>query len=43
MKVILLDDALGIGKLGTETIVKPGYARNFLIPSGKAILATKKN
>lgn len=41
MKVILLDNNLG--DLGQQVDVKAGYARNFLIPNGKAAPATKRN
>lgn len=43
MKVILLDKIDNLGNLGEEVIVKSGYARNFLIPKSKAIVATAKN
>ena len=32
MKVILMDDVVGLGDIGQTVTVKPGYARNFLIP-----------
>ncbi|WP_457666240.1 50S ribosomal protein L9 [Thiolapillus sp.] len=43
MEVILLDKISGLGDLGDKVAVKPGYGRNFLIPTGKAIPATKDN
>lgn len=43
MKVILLDNIENLGKIGSEIVVKSGYARNFLFPKSKAILATKEN
>jgi len=43
MDVILLDKVQGLGQLGDKARVKPGYARNFLIPTGKAVRATKAN
>ncbi|VFP78841.1 50S ribosomal protein L9 [Candidatus Erwinia haradaeae] len=43
MQVILLDCVENLGKLGDQVNVKAGYARNFLVPKGKAVLATKKN
>lgn len=43
MKIILLDKIEKLGEIGSEVIVKSGYARNFLFPKSKAILATKKN
>lgn len=43
MNVILLDKVANLGGLGDKVVVKPGYARNFLFPSGKAVPATKAN
>lgn len=43
IKIILLEKVLGIGILGDIVSVKSGYARNFLIPNGKAIPATDIN
>lgn len=43
MQIILLDKIYNLGKIGSQIQVKSGYARNFLIPQGKATLATKKN
>ena len=43
MNVILLDKVENLGDIGDLVNVKPGYGRNFLIPSGKAALATKAN
>jgi large subunit ribosomal protein L9 len=37
MKIILTDDVVGLGDIGETVSVKPGYARNFLIPRGLAI------
>ena len=42
MKVILIEDVINLGVLGDQVQVKGGYARNFLIPQGKAILASSK-
>ena len=42
MKIILIEDVPNLGVLGDHVQVKPGYARNFLIPQGKAILASSK-
>lgn len=39
MKVILKRDVKGLGHVGDVREVKPGYARNFLLPSGAAALA----
>ena len=43
MNVILLDNVENLGSIGDLVKVKPGYARNFLIPHGKASLATPEN
>lgn len=43
MQVILLDKIAHLGTLGDQVNVKSGYARNFLIPQGKAVMATKAN
>jgi len=43
MNVILLDKVENLGDIGDMVQVKPGYGRNFLIPSGKAALATQEN
>ncbi|MDF1644902.1 MAG: 50S ribosomal protein L9 [Pseudomonadales bacterium] len=43
MKVILLENSGKLGDLGSTVSVKPGFGRNFLIPQGKAIPATKEN
>jgi large subunit ribosomal protein L9 len=43
MNVILLDKVANLGGLGDNVDVKPGYARNFLLPQGKAVAATKGN
>ncbi|NLS13471.1 50S ribosomal protein L9 [Vibrio sp. SM6] len=43
MQVILLDKIGNLGGLGDTVNVKSGYARNFLIPQGKAVMATKNN
>ena len=37
MKIILTDDVIGLGDIGETVSVKPGYARNFLIPRGLAV------
>ena len=41
MQIILLDKVVNLGGLGDIVKVKDGYARNFLIPSGRARRATK--
>jgi large subunit ribosomal protein L9 len=43
MKVILLSDIRQRGKRGEVVDVKPGYARNFLLPQGMALVATPGN
>jgi large subunit ribosomal protein L9 len=43
MNVILLEPLANLGELGDEVMVKSGYARNFLIPQGKAVRATSDN
>jgi len=43
MEVILLEKIDNLGGLGDKVNVKSGYGRNFLIPSGKAVTATKSN
>ena len=40
MQIILLDKVVNLGALGDIVKVKDGYARNFLIPSGRARRAT---
>ena len=40
MQIILLDKVVNLGNLGEVVKVKDGYARNFLIPSGRARRAT---
>jgi large subunit ribosomal protein L9 len=41
MQIILLDKVINLGNLGEIVKVKDGYARNFLIPSGRARRATE--
>ncbi len=43
MEVILKQDVPNLGYINEKVNVKPGYARNFLIPQGIAILATETN
>ena len=43
MQVILMDKVVNLGGLGDIVKVKDGYARNFLIPQGKAKRATEAN
>ena len=43
MEIILLQKINKLGNIGDTVKVKPGFGRNFLIPSGKALRATKEN
>jgi large subunit ribosomal protein L9 len=43
MQIILLEKVQNLGGLGDTVDVKPGFARNFLIPSGKAVSANEAN
>ena len=43
MNVILLEKVENLGDIGDLVNVKPGYGRNYLLPQGKAALATKAN
>ncbi|SCW92141.1 50S ribosomal protein L9 [Ancylobacter rudongensis] len=43
MEVILLERVAKLGQMGEVVRVRDGYARNFLLPSGKALRATKEN
>ena len=43
MEIILLEKVENLGGLGDKVNVKPGYGRNYLIPGGKAVPATKEN
>ncbi len=43
MDIILLEKVRNLGDLGEKVKVKSGYGRNFLIPSGKGVMATKDN
>lgn len=43
MDVILLERVAKLGQMGEVVTVKPGYARNFLIPTGKALRANDAN
>jgi len=40
MEIILLENIENLGSLGDKVAVKSGYARNFLVPAGKAKIAT---
>ena len=43
MQVILLEEVQNLGNLGDEVKVKSGYARNYLIPYGRAVIANQEN
>jgi len=43
MNVILLENVENLGSIGDLVKVKPGYGRNYLLPQGKAALATPEN
>lgn len=43
MQVILLQKVENLGNLGEKVVVKSGYGRNYLIPTGRAVIATVAN
>ena len=43
MEVILIDKVENLGEIGDTVKVKAGYARNYLLPKGKALLPTDEN
>ena len=43
MELILLENVKNLGVLGKTVKVKPGFARNYLLPKGKAVLSNKDN
>lgn len=43
MQIILLERVENLGQMGDEVSVKPGFARNYLLPQHKALRATKAN
>lgn len=43
MEIILLERVEHLGQMGDVVKVKPGYARNFLLPQGKALRSSKEN
>ena len=43
MEVILLERVRNLGVVGDKVAVKGGYGRNYLLPQGKAVFATKKS
>jgi large subunit ribosomal protein L9 len=42
-KLVLLERVENLGQLGDIVTVRPGYARNFLLPQKKALRASKEN
>mgnify|MGYP006139229255 FL=1 len=43
MEVILLENIINLGNIGDKVKVKPGYGRNFLLKTGKALRSNKEN
>ena len=43
MEIILLQKVANLGQIGDRVKVKSGYARNFLVPTGRATMATQAN
>jgi len=43
MDIILLQKVANLGQIGDRVKVKSGYARNFLVPTGRATMATAAN
>ena len=43
MQVILMERVAKLGQMGDVVDVKPGFARNFLLPQGKALTASQRN
>lgn len=43
MNIILLEKVRNLGNLGDTVIVKAGFGRNYLLPEGKAVRATREN
>ena len=43
MQIVLLERIAKLGQMGDVVTVKDGYARNFLLPQGKALRANKSN
>ena len=43
MQVILMERVVKLGQMGDVVDVKSGYARNYLLPQGKALTASKDN
>ncbi len=43
MELILLENIMKLGSIGDKVVVKPGYGRNYLLKTGKALRFNKKN
>lgn len=43
VNIILQENVEGLGIIGDQVIVKPGYARNYLVPKGLAVVASTRN
>ena len=43
MELILLENIINLGNIGDKVEVKPGYGRNFLLKTGKALRLNKEN
>ena len=43
MRILLKESVEHLGESGQLVEVKPGYARNFLVPKGKAVVVTRSN
>ena len=43
MEIILLENIINLGNIGDKVIVKPGYGRNYLLKTGKALRYSKEN
>ena len=43
MEIILLENIMNLGNIGDKVIVKPGYGRNYLLKTGKALRYSKEN
>ena len=43
MEIILLENIMNLGNIGDKVTVKPGYGRNFLLKTGKALRFNKEN
>ena len=43
VNIILKENVDGLGVIGDQVVVKPGYARNYLVPKGLAIVANARN